>query len=141
MKAHLRVLRFDGLHSDTLGHYFAALGLLAAVGQRWPDVQGCWRDRRFLLLPESLTGQQVKDHLLDVWRPTRYERWWGDAQKADTKAKSSAELWRLRNLRSVQEVQVLECSSRWLEPESDEPRVRERRDQFGQHDFADVWCE
>ena len=78
MTPQLRVLRFDGLHPDTLGHYFAALGLLGAVGQQWAEVRGCWRDRRFLLLHESLTEQQVKDYLLDVWQPTRYERWWGD---------------------------------------------------------------
>ena len=48
-------------------------------------MRGCWRGRRFLLLHEALTAQQVKDHLLDAWHPTRYERWWGDAQKADTR--------------------------------------------------------
>ncbi len=140
MKAHLRVLRFDGLHSDTLGHYLSALGLLAAVGQRWPDVRGCWRDRRYLLLHESLTEQRVKDHLLDVWRPTRYERWWGDAQKSDTKAKSSAEVWRLRNSRSVREVQVLECHLVGLSRNQFNP-VFGTGGTLGQRDFADVWCE
>jgi CRISPR-associated protein Csx17 len=90
MTPDLRALRFDGLHPDTMGHYFAALGLLAAVAQQWPDVRGCWRDRRFVLLHGSLMERQITDHLLDVWHPTRYERWWGDAQKADTKAKSSS---------------------------------------------------
>jgi CRISPR-associated protein Csx17 len=140
MTSQLRVLRFDGVHPDTLGHYFSALGLLAAVAQRWPDVRGCWRGRRFLLLHESLTLEAVRSHLLDSWEPTRYVRWWGDAQKADTKAKTSTEVWRHRNRRPVQEVQVLEAHL-----------VGSNRNQFnpvfgaggtlGQRDFADVWSE
>ncbi len=138
MTLHLRVLRFDGLHPDTLGHYFSALGLLAAIGQRWPNVRGCWRDRRFLLLHESLTEQQAKDYLLDAWQPTRYERWWGEEQKADTKAKSSSEIGRQRNLRSVQEVQVLECHIVGLSRNQLNP-VFGKGGKLGQRDFADVW--
>lgn len=130
----------DGLHPDTLGHYLAALGLLAAVGQRWPDARGCWRGQRFLLLHESLTAQQVKEHLLDAWHPTPYERWWGDVQKADTKAKSSSAVWRLRNSRSVQEVQILECHLVGLGRNQFNP-VFGAGGTLGQRDFADVWCE
>ncbi len=140
MTTDLRVLRFDGLHPDTLGHYFAAVGLLAAVGQHWPDVRGCWRNRRLVLLHESLTEEQVKGYLLDTWQPTRYERWWGDAQKADTKAKSSSEVWRLRNSRSVQEVQVLECHLVGLSRNQFNP-VFGKGGTLGQRDFADVWSE
>ena len=107
MTANLRILRFDGLHPDTLGHYFAAVGLLAAVGQHWPNVRGCWRNGRFLLLHESLTEQQVKDYLLDTWKPTRYERWWGEAQSS----KDDANLWAERNRRSLFEVNVMEGRS------------------------------
>src|SRR5947209_14717552 len=97
----LKVLRFPGIHPDTLGHYLSGLGLLAAVGQRWPDVRGCWRDRRFVLLHESLTEPQVREYLLAEWQPTRYERWWDKAQKKD---KSSAAITSERNNRSVPEV-------------------------------------
>ena len=140
MTPYLRILRFDGLHPDTLGHYLSALGLLAAVSQRWPNVRGCWRDGRFLLLHESLTEQQVRDHLLDAWQPTCYERWWGDAQKADTKAKTSSEIWRLRNTHSVQEVQVLEAHLVGLSRNQFNP-VFGTGGTLGQRDFADVWSE
>ena len=140
MTHQLRVLQFDGMHPDTMGNYFSALGLLAAIGQQWPDVRGCWRDRRFLLLHETLTEQQVKNHLRDIWQPTRYERWWGDAQKADTKAKSSSEVGRLRNIRSVQEVQVLESHLVGLSRNQFNP-VFGTGGTLGQRDFADVWCE
>jgi CRISPR-associated protein Csx17 len=105
----LNVLRFPGIHTDTLGHYLSGLGLLAAVGQRWPDVRGCWRDRRFVLLHESLTEEKVRQYLLAEWQPTLYERWWDKAQSADTKAKGSAAVRRERNVRSVPEVRVLEA--------------------------------
>lgn len=140
MTSHLQVLRFDGLHPDTLGHYFAALGLLSAVAQQRPDVRGCWHERRFVLLHESLVERQIKDHLLDAWCPTRYERWWGNAQKADTKAKSSSEVWRLRNSRTVQEVQVLEAHLVGLNRNQFNP-VFGTGGTMGQRDFADVWCE
>ena len=39
MTTELRVLRFEGIHSDTLGHYLTALGLLAAIARRWPDIR------------------------------------------------------------------------------------------------------
>ena len=105
----LNVLPFAGIHPDTLGHYLSGLGLLAAVGQKWPDVRGCWRDRRFVLLHESLTEEQVRQHLLTTWDPTPYERWWDKAQSADTKAKGSAAVRQLRNDRPVREVRVLEA--------------------------------
>ncbi len=140
MTPQLRILRFEGIHADSLGHYFSALGLLAAVAQHRPDVRGCWRDRRFLLLHESLTRQQVTDYLLEAWEPTHYERWWGDAQKADTKAKSSSEVWRLRNSRSLQEVQVLESHLVGLSRNQFNP-VFGAGGTLGQRDFADVWSE
>jgi CRISPR-associated protein Csx17 len=93
-----------------------------------------------MLLHESLTEEQVKDYLLNTWEPTRYERWWGDAQKADTKAKSSSEVWRLRNSRSVQEVQVLECHLVGLSRNQFNP-VFGKGGTLGQRDFAEVWSE
>jgi CRISPR-associated protein Csx17 len=93
-----------------------------------------------MLLHESLTEEQVKNYFLDTWQPTRYERWWGDAQKADTKAKSSSEVRRLRNSRSVPEVHVLECHLVGLGRNQFNP-VFGTGGTLGQRDFADVWGE
>ena len=109
MNQPLRVLHFDGIHPDTLGHYFCGLGLLAAVSQRWADVRACWRDRRFVLLHPTLTSEEVRYFLLEKWQPTRYERWWKKEQKADTKAKGSDQIRRARNNRSIHEIEVLEA--------------------------------
>ncbi len=111
MTGSLNVLPFPGIHPDTLGHYLSGLGLLAAVGQRWPDVRGCWRDRRFVLLHESLTEEEVREYLLahSQWKPIRYERWWDKVQSADTKAKGSSAVRRERNVRSIPEVRILEA--------------------------------
>lgn len=138
MTAQLRIHDINGLHPETLGHYFAGLGLLAALSQNWPEIRGCWRNRRFLLLHESATEQQIKDYLFQDWKPTHYERWWGDAQKADTKAKASSEVWRLRNSRSVQEVQVLECHIVGLSRNQFNP-VFGNGGTLGQRNFASVW--
>lgn len=137
MNSQLHVLRFDGIHPDTLGHYFCGLGLLAAVGQRWPDARGCWRNGRFVLLHGSLNEQQVKDHLLDAWTPTPYKRWWGEFQKADTKAKSSSAVWRQRNCRPIEEVRVLEAHLVGVGRNQFNP-VFGAGGTLGQRDFADV---
>lgn len=142
MTRSLNVLPFPGIHPDTLGHYLSGLGLLAAVGQRWPDVRGCWRDRRFVLLHESLTVPAIREYLLahDQWQPSQYERWWDKAQSADTKAKGSSAVRRERNARSIPEVSILEAHI-----------VGVGRNQFnpifgdggvmGQRKFAAAWAE
>jgi hypothetical protein len=114
MNRPLNVLPFPGIHTDTLGHYLSGLGLLAAMGQRWADVRGCWRDRRFALLHTSLTEEEVRQYLLAEWQPSRYERWWAKAQVA----KSPASVQRERNCRSIQEVCVLEAhlvAAAWIQ--------------------------
>ena len=104
------VIPFNGIHTDSLGHYLAGLGLLAAVSQRWPSVRGCWRDGRFLLLTEGgIDAEPIRKFLLKEWNATTYERWWSAAQKADTKAKSSVKLWQERNRRSLAEVRLLDA--------------------------------
>jgi CRISPR-associated protein Csx17 len=105
----LQAVRFDGLHTDSLGHYLAALGLFLAASRKWPELRACWRNGRFLLLGESLTYEQIETYLLDEWKPTLYERWWTDAQKADTKAQNSRHLRRERNGRSVAEMRLLDA--------------------------------
>ncbi len=108
MTTPLRVLRFEGIHTDTLGHYLCGLGLLSALSTRWPDVRGCWRDGRFVIVHATLTWESVTTFLVKEWQPTKYERWWDKDQKADTKAKNAEKIRKARNTRSVCEVEVLE---------------------------------
>ncbi len=105
----LRAFPFDGITTDSLGHYLAGLGLLAAASRRWPTVRACWHEGRFMLLSDQVShADEIKEFLLNEWKPTPYERWWSTAQKADTKAKSSANLWSERNKRASAEVKLLD---------------------------------
>jgi CRISPR-associated protein Csx17 len=101
---------FDGINTDSLGHYLAGLGLLAVTARRWPTIRACWHDGRFKLLSDQIaTTDEIKQYLLTDWRPTTYERWWSTAQKKDTKAKSSLNLWKERNNKSLDEVRLLDA--------------------------------
>jgi len=104
----LRAFPFDGINTDSMGHYLVGLGLLAATSRRWPTIRACWHHGRFMLLSDQIADPAViKEFLLRGWTPTNYERWWVAAQKADTKAQSSAKLWAERNGRSLDEVKLL----------------------------------
>ncbi len=110
MNRTLRAFPFDGINTDSLGHYLAGLGLLAATSQLWPAIRACWRHGRFLLLSDQVAdAAEIKKYLLTEWKPTAYERWWSTAQKVDTKAKSSFNLWKGRNDRSLDEVKLLDA--------------------------------
>lgn len=110
MSLPLRAIPLDGINVDSLGHYLAGLGVLAATAQRWPAVRACWDQGRFTLLSHEIAGlNELTSYLLDEWKPTPYERWWSISQKADTKAKSSLRLWAERNERSCEEVRVLDA--------------------------------
>jgi len=111
MNQRLTAIPFDGLNTDCLGNYLAALGTLAAISQRWNGVRGCWRDRRFVVLSDDpkIELGVVKQFLLKEWRATDYARWWNNIQKADTKAKSSTGIWRERSERSMSDVRVLDA--------------------------------
>lgn len=111
MNRSLFVIPLDGLNADCLGSYLAALGLLAAVSQRWGKLRACWRDGRFLILSDepSVDLVAIERYLQEGWQPTTYERWWVNTQKTDTKAKSSVGIWRERNQRSVAEVRLLDA--------------------------------
>ena len=89
----------------------AALGLLSAVSQRWVGLRACWRGGRFVVLSDDLNVDlnAITGFLLNGWQPTRYERWWGDIQKSDTKNKSSAGVWRERSQRSGSEARLLDA--------------------------------
>lgn len=110
MSRTLRAFPFDGINTDSMGHYLAGLGLLAATSQHWPTIRACWRHGRFMLLSDQITDvSAIKQFLLGEWKPTTYERWWSAAQKADTKAKSSVKLWKERNDRNPNEVKLLDA--------------------------------
>jgi CRISPR-associated protein Csx17 len=97
----LPVLRLAGLHLDTLGNYFAALGLLRLAAQNWPSVKGCWRDGVFHLVGGPQNFTELETFLLDIgannkW--TQYTQDWSDVQKKDTKDKTAENIsqWRAR---------------------------------------------
>ena len=88
MSTLLKAVHCEGIRVDCLGNYLAGLGLLAAASRRWPNVRGCWRRGHFVLVGDAICADAVERFLLDEWKPSPYENWWGEAQKADTKAKS-----------------------------------------------------
>jgi CRISPR-associated protein Csx17 len=93
-----------GLRPTSLGAYLAALGLLKVLSRwrrspdeppAWPDVRASWRGGMFLLVGGPRDRDALADALMSVadqasW--TVYGRGWAEAQKAGTKAKSSAKL-------------------------------------------------
>lgn len=106
----LTAIPFDGLNTDSLGNYLAGLGFLNATAQHFPRIRGCWKDGRFVMLVENeINVGELTSVLLKSWKPTPYDRWWTSAQKADTKAKSSTNIWRERSQRSAFEVGILDA--------------------------------
>lgn len=91
----LSVIPLPGLNPSSLGAYLAALGLLKVLSRRWPDVRAAWRDGVLHIVGGPPDRDALVDALMSVadqgsWTP--YERNWAPAQKASTKAKSSAKL-------------------------------------------------
>jgi CRISPR-associated protein Csx17 len=109
MNKQLAALTLAGIRPDSLGSYLVGLGLLSALAAKWPEVRACWRNGCFALLEESLTREQVESYLLEEWRSTAYARWWGEKQKADTKAKADKNLWKARSAESVVNARLLDA--------------------------------
>jgi len=109
MNQPLNVSAFHGINTDCLGHYLIGLGLLRAVSGKWPEARGCWHDGRFYLVG-PLLETDVTDFIAQTWQPTPYEKWWTPAQKADTKAKASTQLWAARSMRPLAQVRVADCT-------------------------------
>jgi CRISPR-associated protein Csx17 len=91
----LPVIPIPGLRPTSLGAYLAALGLLKVLRRRWPQVRAAWRDGVLYVVGGPQDRDALADALMSVadeasWTP--YGRGWADAQKASTKAKSSAKL-------------------------------------------------
>ena len=91
----LPVISAPGLKPASLGAYLAALGLLKVLSRSWPDVRAAWHDGVFHLVGGPADRDALVDALMAIadegsWTP--YKRGWTAAQKASTKAKSSAKL-------------------------------------------------
>ena len=91
MNRTLRVFPFDGINTDSLGHYLAGLGLLAATARRWPAIRACWQGGRFMLLSDQIaTAYEIKQYLLASGSPRRTTGG-GEAQKANEGAREYLE--------------------------------------------------
>ena len=99
----LPVLSLPGLSPDSLGNYFASLGLLRVLSRKWPSTRIAWRDEVLQVVGGPPTLDALLDEFVRVagtqtesdtgnreW--TLYEKAWSDAQKKSTKAKSGAPL-------------------------------------------------
>jgi CRISPR-associated protein Csx17 len=139
MNRTLRAFPFDGINTDSLGHYLAGLGLLAATARRWPGIRACWHRGRFMLLSDQIAEiAEFRQYLLIDWRPTTYERWWRTAQKMDTKTRSSTSLWKGRNDRTLSEVRLLDAHVVGMGRNCFNP-VLGTGGNVGKRDFAKVW--
>lgn len=135
----LRAFPCDGINTDSLGHYLAGLGLLVATAQRWPTIRACWHCNRFVLLSDRIGDiSEIKQYLLSAWKPPTYVRWWSTAQKADTKAKMSTNLWKIRNSRSTDEVRFLDAHIVGMGRNCFNP-VLGTGGNVGKRDLAKVW--
>lgn len=95
------VIALPGLHLDTLGHYFAAIGLLRLTARKSPAVRGCWRDGAFALIDgpsnfDALIAYVSRIGSSQEWTP--YAKPWDAFQKKDREAKGSdnSAVWRAR---------------------------------------------
>lgn len=109
MKPLLRAAHCYAINTDSLGRYLCGLGVLSALSRKWPSVRAAWSSGHLVLLDDDLTLEDVKKYLLSEWQPTPYERWWTEAQKKDTKAKSSTNVWRMRNTQTRSNVRTLDA--------------------------------
>lgn len=102
MNKQLSAISFAGITPDTLGGYLCGLGLLSACAQLAPSVRGCWRDSMFHMLLDRPDGKlygrgelwSIDDFLANKWKRPKYpggnKASWSDAQKQDTKKKTSS---------------------------------------------------
>ncbi len=109
----LSVVALPGFHLDTLGYYFAALGLLRLSARRWPQVKGCWRNGIFNLIGGPADIAALENILLSIgqnreWTP--YAKSWDAFQKKDTSAQcaENSTLWRAQQ---ASELEVLHFQS------------------------------
>ncbi len=91
MNRTLHAFPFDGINTDSMGHYLAGLGLLAATSRHWPTIRACWHRGRFMLLSDQIADiAEIHEYLLNQWTYTNYQRWWEkpfDEDRATVKKK------------------------------------------------------
>ena len=110
MTERLQVIPCEGIRPDSLGGYLAGLGLLAALTNKWRTIRGCWREGRFCLVGREISKEDVETYLLTEWQPPKYEHWWQEAQKRDSKARADSSIWRARSQRpDLREVVLLDA--------------------------------
>ena len=91
MISSLHAIHLRGVQPDSLGGYLTGLGILSACSKEWPDIRGCWREARFVLLHQNGDPGKIRDFLLTNWVPPKYptapngKRLWLQQQKSDTK--------------------------------------------------------
>lgn len=108
MNKQLHAIPFAGITPDTLGGYLCGLGLLSACAQVAPSIRGCWRDHIFHALVDRASGDlrgmvgsvPIDEFLLKQWKQPKYpdgkKAPWSDAQKQDTRNKTSSAVGRYR---------------------------------------------
>ena len=89
----LTAIPLPGLTLDTLGLYFAALGLLRLLSRKWPSVRGCWRNDCFTIVMGPDSSDELEEFVYNVgcesdWS-VDYGRPWGTPQKKDTNLRQS----------------------------------------------------
>lgn len=85
----LKAIPLPGLTLDTLGLYFAALGLLRLLSRKWPQVRGCWRNGVFTVILGPESSEELEAFVFEVGSTDQWSRYgkpWDVPQKADTKA-------------------------------------------------------
>lgn len=85
----LRAIPLPGLTLDTLGLYFASLGLLRLLSREWPQVRGCWHKGVFTVVDGPVSIPELVNYVFEVGKAgnwTLYGKPWDASQKADTKA-------------------------------------------------------
>lgn len=115
MKGRLNAIPFEGLNTDCLGNYLAALGVISAIQERWQEVRAFWKfGHAVLLVPSALDREQLAEYLLTTWQPTAFRRWWDAAFKEDKTATKGhgvpSALSRGRSNASLEQVRVLDAT-------------------------------
>ena len=106
MNQTLSVFPFDGINTESLGHYLAGLGLLVATARRWPAIRACWQGGRFILLSDQIaTADEIRQYLLAEWTPTPYDRWWYKAELT----KVPGNIWKVRNEHPATDIRNLDA--------------------------------
>lgn len=88
----LKAIAVPGLTLDTLGLYFAALGLLRLLSRQWPQVRGSWRNGVFTVIAGPESRDELESYIFEIGLKDKWSTYgkpWDAPQKADTKAARS----------------------------------------------------